>query len=189
VPAATLIHGQMDALPFADESFDVVVAFNALPFAQDPSRAAAEAARVVRRGGCVAATTFAEPERNESTALHLALEPLRAAPAAAGSHLPYALSAPGGLEALLAAGGLSPEISGEVPLVWAHDDVEGAVRAVLASGGGAMAIERSGEPAARDALTTAVAPFTRPDGRVEMRNVFRYAIARRPGRIRGAKSA
>ena len=31
-----------------------------------------------RRGGLVAATTFAEPERNESTALHLALEPLRA---------------------------------------------------------------------------------------------------------------
>ena len=50
---------------------------------------------------------------------------------------------------------------------------------MLASGGGAMAIETAGEPAARAALSAAVAPFTLPDGRVKMRNVFRYAIARR----------
>lgn len=179
VPAATLLHAGMDALPLPDATFDVVVAFNALPFADDPERAAREAARVVAPGGLVAATTFAEPERNESTALHLALEPLRASQPAAGGHLPYALSAPGGLEALLAAAGLQAHISGEVALVWAHDDVDAAVRAVLASGGGAMAIERAGEAAARDALTAAVAPFTRAGGRVEMHNVFRYAIARR----------
>ena len=186
VPEARLVHAGMDALPFPDAGFDVAVAFNALPFADDPERAAREAARVVAPGGLVAATTFAEPERNESTALHLALEPLRAAASAAaptapaaGAHLPYALSAPGGLEALLAAGGLQPHSSGEVALVWAHDDVDAAVRAVLASGGGAMAIERAGEAAAREALTAAVAPFTGADGRVEMHNVFRYAVARR----------
>lgn len=42
-----------------------------------------------------------------------------------------------------------------------------------------MAIETAGEPAASAALTAAVAPFTLPDGRVKMCNVFRYAIARR----------
>ncbi|MBV9367330.1 MAG: hypothetical protein JOY89_24090, partial [Solirubrobacterales bacterium] len=63
---------------------------------------------------------------------------------------------------------------------WAHRDVDEAVRAVLASGGGAVAIEAAGEPAARAALKRAVAPFTRPDGSVRMNNVFRYAIARRP---------
>ncbi len=50
---------------------------------------------------------------------------------------------------------------------------------MLASGGGAMAIEAAGEPRARAALEQAVRPFTRPDGSVAMRNVFRYAIARR----------
>ena len=85
----------------------------------------------------------------------------RAQPAAA-QHLPYGLSGPGGLERLLGDAGLTPVASGEVPLVWAHDDVERAVRAVLASGGGAMAIEAAGEPAARAALTTAVVPFTAP---------------------------
>jgi hypothetical protein len=50
---------------------------------------------------------------------------------------------------------------------------------VLASGGGAMAIEAAGEAAARAALEQAVTPFTRADGSVSMRNVFRFAIARR----------
>ncbi len=91
----------MDELPFPDASFDAAVGFNAFQFADSPEDAVREAARVVRQGGRVAATTFAEPERNEATALHLALEPLRASAPTAGSHLPYGLSEPGGLERLL----------------------------------------------------------------------------------------
>ena len=180
VPRATLVEGPMDALPFDDGAFDAVTGINAFPFASDPQRAVAEAARVARPGGLVAATTFAEPNRNESTTLHLALEPLRGAAPSGGTHLPYALSEPGGLEALLESAGLDPVTSGEVPLVWGHANADHAVRAVLASGGGAMAIEAAGEPAARAALAAAVVPFTRPDGRVAMHNVFRYAIAGRP---------
>ena len=134
---------------------------------------------MARPGGLVAATTFAEAERNESTALHLALEPLRGAAAGPGRHLPYALSAPGGLEELLGAAGLVPASAGEVELAWAHEDADRAVRAVLASAGGAMAVEAAGEAAARAALERAVAPFTRANGTVSMHNVFRYAIARR----------
>ena len=172
--------GGMDKLPFEGDRFDVVVGFNAFQFAKEPTSAIGEAARVVRPGGLVAATTFAEPERNESTALHLALEPLRDAAPAADRHLPYELSSPGGLERLLAGAGLEPVDGGEMPLAWAHDTVDEAVRAVLASGGGAMAIEAAGEPAARAALEQAVAPFTRPNGSVRMNNLFRYAIALRP---------
>jgi SAM-dependent methyltransferase len=179
VPQADFREAGMDALPFSDAMFDAVVAFNAFPFADDAERAVAEAARVVRTHGLVAATTFAEPERNESTALHLALEPLRLV--VDSRHLPYGLSAPGGLEHLLASAGLEIIDSGEVPLVWSHEDADGAVRAVLASGGGAIAIEASGEAAARAALAQAVVPFTRHDGRVEMHNVFRFAIGRTAG--------
>lgn len=179
VPAGDFRVGGMDAPSYPDASFDAAAAFNAFQFADDPARAAREGARVVRPGGLVAATTFAEPERNQSTALHTALEPLRGAAPAGGLHLPYGLSAPGGLERLLESAGLEPVAAGEVPLDWAHRTVDEAVQAVLASGGGAMAIEAAGEDAARAALQAAVAPFTRPDGRVSMRNVFRYSMARR----------
>ncbi len=179
VPEAEFVTGGMDSLPFASASFDAAVGFNAFQFADDAERAVREAARVVKPNGLVAATTFAEPDRNESTALHLALEPLRNAAPGGAQHLPYGLSSPGGLERLLAEASLEPVESGEVPLTWSHDSVEDAVRAVLASGGGAMAIEAAGEDAARAALTEATAKFARADGSVAMRNVFRYAIARR----------
>jgi len=133
---------------------------------------------VVRQGGLVAATTFAEAERNESTALHLALEPLRSA--GETQHQPYELSGPGGRERLLAGAGLDPVESGEVPLAWKYGSVEDAMCAVLASGGGAMAIEAAGERGVRAALEKAIVPFTLPDGRVRMNNVFRFAIARKP---------
>jgi SAM-dependent methyltransferase len=184
VPQGDFRVGGMDTLPFDDESFDAAAGFNAFQFADDPAHAVREAGRVVKRGGLVAATTFAEPERNESTALHLALEPLRAA--GPGRHVPYELSSPGGLELLLGSASLELVDSGEVPLAWAHHSVDAAVRAILASGGGAMAIDTAGEGAARGALERAVIPFTRRDGSVSMRNVFRYAI----GRVtRGAASS
>jgi SAM-dependent methyltransferase len=179
VPHAQFAVGGMDHLPFDDDAFDAAVGFNAFQFADDPTGAVRDAARVVRTGGLLAATTFAEPERNESTALHLALEPLRDTAPSGAPHLPYGLSVPGGLERLLNQASLAPVESKEVPLTWAYDSVDDAVRAVLASGGGAMAIEAAGEAAARAALEQAVIPFTRPDGRVAMRNVFRYAIVRR----------
>jgi len=181
VPDGEFRVGTMDSLPYADDSFGAAVAFNAFQFADDPGNAAREAARIVRPGGLLAATTFAEPERNESTALHLALEPLRESAPTHRTHAPYELSAPGGLERLLSAGaGLELVHSGEVPLAWTHDTADQAVRAVLASGGGAMAIEAAGETAARAALEPALTPFAAPDGSVRMNNVFRYAIARRP---------
>lgn len=180
-PTADLHAGGMDRLPFADSTFDVAVGFNAFMFAEDPTVAVAEATRVIKLGGLVAATAFAEPERNEANALNLALEPLRAGGRHAGAHTPYVLSDPGGLESLFGAAGLEVVDEGELPVIWAHDDVEGAVKAVLASAGGALAIEAAGVKAATDALTTAVVPFTSPDGSVAMRNVFRYAIGRRPG--------
>jgi hypothetical protein len=80
----------------------------------------------------------------------------------------------------MTAAGLVLVESGEVPLAWEHASVDDAVRAVLASGGGAMAIGAAGEPAVRAALEEAVAPFTLPDGKVKMNNVFRFAIARKP---------
>jgi SAM-dependent methyltransferase len=179
-PEATLVEAGMDELPFPESSFDAAVGFNAFQFADDPAGAVREAARVVRVGGQVAATTFAEPERNESTALHLALEPLRESAPQTGTHLPYGLSAPGGLERLLTDAGLEVTQSGEVPVIWAHDSADRAVRAVLASGGGAMAIAAAGEAAAAQALREALPPFTLPDGRVEMHNVFRFSVGRRP---------
>lgn len=177
VPAGAFAAAALEEAPFEDGAFDVATGFNAFQFAADPVAAVREAARVVRAdGGLVAASTFAEPERCASTALHLAMK--AAVGARDDGYAPYALSGPDGLSDLLAAAGLEPVAAGEVALAWAHASVQDTILSVLCSAGGARAMEAVGEAAVRAALEPAIAPFTRADGSVSMDNVFRYAIGR-----------
>jgi SAM-dependent methyltransferase len=50
-PNVEVREGDMHALPFKDNSFDLVVLMHALTYASKPAQAVAEAARVLRRGG------------------------------------------------------------------------------------------------------------------------------------------
>lgn len=175
-PDGTFVQGEMDALPFADEEFDVVTSVNGFQFALDPATAFAEAARVLVPGGRLAAATFAEPERNEGTALHLAMKALVDEPEDDG-YVPYALSSPGGLErALEDAAGLRLTGAGEVALAWTYADTATAMRALLASAGGARASRVAGERRVREAIEAAIEPFRNRSGAVSLQNVFRYVV-------------
>ena len=174
-PDGTFLEGEMDALPLPDARFDVATAVNGFQFALDPAQAFAEAARVLVPGGRLAAATFAEPERNEGTALHLAMKALVEEPADDG-YAPYALSSPGGLERMLDPAGLRLDTSGEVALAWSYPDTDTTVRALLASAGGARAIRVAGEERVREALVAAIEPFRDRSGAVCIRNVFRYVV-------------
>ena len=54
--------GDMHALPFDDGHFDLVVLMHALTYADEPARAVAEAARVLRPGGRLLLTSLARHE-------------------------------------------------------------------------------------------------------------------------------
>lgn len=179
-PNGTFLEGEMEALPLPDSRFDVVVSVNGFQFALDPAMAFAEAARVLAPAGHLAAATFAEPERNQGTALHLAMKALVDEPADDG-YAPYALSSPGGLErALEHAARLLLVNAGEVALTWTYPDTETTVRALLASAGGARASRVAGEQRVREAIEAALDPFRGPTGEVSIHNVFRYVVAVKP---------
>lgn len=54
--------GDMHALPFADEQFDLVVLMHALTYAEHPAQAVLEASRVLRPGGRLLLTSLAKHE-------------------------------------------------------------------------------------------------------------------------------
>lgn len=58
LPTATFTHGDAQALPYADASFDVVVSVLGVIFAADGPRAASEMLRVTRSGGRVVLATW-----------------------------------------------------------------------------------------------------------------------------------
>jgi ArsR family transcriptional regulator len=62
--------GDMHALPFPEQSFDEVLSFNVLTYAERPARALAEIARVLRPGGTLCLVTLAPHEHLEVTAAY-----------------------------------------------------------------------------------------------------------------------
>jgi len=174
LPDADLREGDMETLPFGDDAFDAVLGVNAFQFAGDPERALREAARVGRR---VVASLFAAPERSQGTVVHEAMSAL-SPPEQAGDHAPYALSAPGNLEAALSASGLEIVGDGEVECTWHYTSMDDAVRALLCSAGGARAVEAAGEARVRAVLGDVLRQFE-DGGEVRMVNTFRWVAATR----------
>lgn len=163
VPAGDFREGDLEDLPFPDDSLDVVTGFNAFQFAGNPVRALAEARRVTRPGGTVAVMTWGRPEGMQAAAVVGALRPLLP-PTATGAPGPFALSDPDRLSAFVAQAGLSPRAVIEGETAWTYPDLATALRGVNSSGVAVRAIGIAGEEAVTAAHSAALAPFAQPDG-------------------------
>jgi SAM-dependent methyltransferase len=170
--------GEMEALPYADDAFDLVTSGNAFQYASNPIAALREARRVVRPGGHVAMVVWGRREACQSSGVMGAIASVLPAPPA-GAAGPFALSVPGKIEGMMTEAGLLPTTAGNVVLTYEWPDVETAARAYLASGNAARAIQLVGEEAVRTAIGPALAPLTTESGGVRASNEFHYVIARK----------
>ena len=103
VPEADIREGDLEALPYADDSFDAVTAVNSVFYASDVTAAMHELARVTRPRGRVVVTAWGPPGRCEFLAAVMPkLGPLMPpAPSGAPEHPVLALSKPGALAAMV----------------------------------------------------------------------------------------
>jgi SAM-dependent methyltransferase len=163
VPTGDFREGDLEDLPFADASFDVVTGFNAFQFAGNPVQALTEARRVSRPGGLVAVMTWGRPEGMEAASLVAALRPLLPTPPP-GAPGPFALSDPDRLADFVARAGLTPRDIIEGETHWAYPDEATALRGLNSSGVAIRAAGIAGEAAVTAAHAAAVAPFLQPDG-------------------------
>jgi SAM-dependent methyltransferase len=182
LPGADVREGDLEALPFADASFDAVTAVNSLFYAADMAAAARELARVARPGGRVVVTAWGPPERCEFlSAVMPALGPLMPPPPpGTAPQRPGALSEPGALAAVLGRAGLRAVEEGEVACPFVFPSAEVAWRANASAGPNQLAIAHSGEAAVRAAYAEADRAHTRPDGSIRYENVFLWAAGERP---------
>jgi SAM-dependent methyltransferase len=177
VPGADIRQGDLEALPFGDDTFDAITAFNSIQYAGDPVAAAAELQRVARPGAPVGIVTWGDPERCETRVILAAIGGLLPPPPP-GAEGPFALSEPGRLEALATTAGLAPEATGDAAMTFSFPSLDAAVRAQLTSGPARLAIEHAGEPATREAISAAYAGSRQLDDTYRQRNIFRYLVAR-----------
>jgi SAM-dependent methyltransferase len=178
VPEGEFRAGDLERLPWADDTFDVVTGFSAFQFADDKVQALREARRVSR--GLVVAVVPARVPESGITSVFKPVFPLFAPETLEtmkGSGM-FALSEPGKLEDALASAGLTPSDDEEIecPIVFADSGV--AERAFLGAGPIQLAIARSGEAAVADVVRSAFAPFLASDGRVVLPAWYRAVLAR-----------
>jgi SAM-dependent methyltransferase len=176
LPGADLRVGELEDLPFADNSFTAVTSFNAVQYATDPRHALVELGRVAEPGAAIAVVTWGDPARSEMRDVLAAIGGLLPPPPP-GAGGPFALSQPGALEDLVESSGLTPKDSDEVPTPYEYPDVETAVRAQMSSGPAVRAAQHASEHAVSEALYQVMTRYRKPDGSVRLDNVFRYLIA------------
>jgi ubiquinone/menaquinone biosynthesis C-methylase UbiE len=168
---------EMEELPHADASFDIVTGFNAFQYAASPMKALREARRVANPAGVLVIAVWGLPEACDAAGHLKALGPLMPPPPP-GAPGPFALSDETKLKAFAIDAGLNPLAIVDVQCPWIYPDLETALRGMLSAGPVERAIRASSFERARDAVAGAIAPYRTASGGYHMNNVFRYLIAR-----------
>jgi SAM-dependent methyltransferase len=176
-PSARFNVGDMQFLPYEDDTFDVVTAFNSLQYAADRVAALDEARRVARPGGIVHLVVWGREEHTELVAALHALAPLLP-PAPAGAAGPFALSYPGGLEALVEQAGLTTIDDGYIELTLEYPNEPALLKGNNSNGPVVLAERTSGEAAVANAVRNALAPFRTVSGPYRIETEWRYVTAR-----------
>ncbi len=180
VPNADIRQGDLENLPFADKTFDVVTGFNSFQYAGNPTVALAEARRVSKPDGSIVIMTWGDPKGMEAAAIVGALRPLMPPPPP-GAPGPFALSDEGALRKFATDAGLNPIEVFDVDSPFNYPDETTAVRGLNSAGAAARATEMMGEQAVSEAYAAAVAPFRQSDGSVRIGATFRCLLARPAG--------
>ena len=177
-PAADLRQGDIEALPFEDDTFDVVTAFNSIQYAVDPVTAVAEIARVSRHGARVAIGVWGDPQRCETDALFARLRSL--APPPPGTPVPLGCSDPGVVEGLLSKAGMTAHGGGTVAFPIAFESMDEAWRAHTSAGPLQKVIDAAGAEAVREVIESVLEADRKPDGVLRQDNAMRYVLAIKP---------
>jgi SAM-dependent methyltransferase len=175
-PEADVRLGDLQTLPFGDESFDVVAGFNAFFFAADMVAALHEAGRVARPGGAVVIQVWGRHGTCDLDAIKPIVRPYF--PGYDPSVPPPPdLAEPGTLEGLAAVAGLEPAETFDVSWAYVYADEDALTRSLLSAGGVGDAAA-SGEEEVRKALIDVLEPFRTEAGGYRLENTWHFLIAR-----------
>jgi SAM-dependent methyltransferase len=176
LPGADLRIGDMEALPYDDDTFDLVTGFNSFFFADDIVAALREAGRVAKPDAPVVIQVWGPHERNDLEAMKQIIRPYAPPrPADAPPEPDYAKA--GVLEQIATQAGLTPEQAFHASWAFEYPDQDTLTRALVAPMGIAMLVGDQ-EPELKKAIAEGLAGHRQPDGSYRLQNQYHYLIAR-----------
>jgi SAM-dependent methyltransferase len=179
VPEAELRVGDIQFLPYDDDSFDLVTGFNSFFFAADMVAALREAGRVAKPGAPIVIQVWGNPQRCDLEAMKVIVRSFMPA------RPPDAPPAPelwksGVLESMATEAGLEPDTTFDVSWAFEYPDEDALGRGMMAAGGIAELAGPSREADVKRQIVEALAPHRTADGGYRLENEFHFLVAR-PG--------
>jgi SAM-dependent methyltransferase len=174
VPDADFRLGDLEALPYADGTFDAIIGADVLPYVADPPAALRELRRVCRPGGRVVLAIGGAEDPCAQRAIAAGVRALLPRPL---DEDPFVLSGPGVLEALVTRAGLRTLGAGGVACVCAYPDRETAWSAQASAGPLQAALRLVGTAPLKAAVLRALEPYATRTGDIRLTQHFRYVTA------------
>jgi ubiquinone/menaquinone biosynthesis C-methylase UbiE len=176
VPQAAIAVGEMEHLPYADDSFDVVTGINAFQFAGSLPDALTEARRVCLPGGAVFMLVWGQREQCDLMRISIApvLSLLAPSPATAQPPLDRAR-----IETAMRQAGLTPTDHGEISAGLSFPDSRTAIRAVLSAGMMQRIIAAVGITRVSETLAATLPAVADVNGTITWNNQFIWVKAQR----------
>jgi SAM-dependent methyltransferase len=177
-PSIKFLTGEMEELPFADNTFDVVSGFNSFQYASNVKNALIEAKRVLKNKGKLVAMIWGDKADCEAASYLKAIGSLLPPPPP-GAPGPFALTENHLLENILEEIDLKVLDSTDVDSIWDYPDEETAMKGLLSAGPAAKAIENSGYEKVYRTTLEAVKPYIKSNGQIVYKNKFRIVISQK----------
>jgi len=175
LPATTLLIEDLESIPFADESFDLVTGFNSFQYAGSFQNALAEAVRVTRVQGQLVIGIWGQEQDCDASNVLGAVGSLLPPPPP-GTPGPFALSENGKVEAICKLVGLKIVKKLDVLCPWVFRSTEELQKAFMCTGPCVKAAAVVGAEQVEKAILKSAEPFRITDEIFFMRNYFHVFI-------------
>lgn len=175
-PHNNFMEEDLEALPFADNSFDVVAGFNSFQYAASFDNALLEAKRVLQPGGRLVLAIWDKPEMSDGTQVLKAIGSLLPPPPA-GTPGPFALSEEGVMEEKLQKHGLKLAYKTAVACPFLYASLADGVKSFMGTGPAAIAMNSHSKELVESTIAKALQPFNVTDDFHFLQNSFLVFIA------------
>lgn len=175
-PQNNFIEEDLESLPFASNSFDVVTGFNSFQYAGNFTNALAEAKRVLKEAGRVVIGIWDMPEYSDATNVLKAIGTLLPPPPA-GTPGPFALSEDGKIESICNSLGLKLVYKTKVACPFLYYSAEDVVKSFMGTGPAAAAMNLVNESVVQRTIVNAMQPYHLTEDMYHLQNNFLLFIA------------
>lgn len=170
-PGYNFLEEEIEALPFAENSFDVVAGFNSFQYAGSVVNALAEANRVLKPGGKLVIGIWDKSEKSDATNVLKAIGSLLPAPPV-GTPGPFALSEDGAIEKIVEDIDMKLVYKNTVSCPFIYYSLQNGINSFMGTGPAAAAMNRVLKEEVQRVIAAALQPYHLTEDIYQLQNSF-----------------